>query len=403
MRNPLPYCVCCFVLCLTFVCAYGQTRESLEKQRAQTQKEIEETEKLLQQTLQQKSSSLQAINLLNSKIQQRNNLISSIRSDIAEADRRIAQTNADIAFARKNIEAVRKKYAAMVQQAYRLRNKYTDLMLILGASNLNEAYLRTKYFKEISDYRKKQVAVIAAEQEALDAALAQLQAQRTEKTSLLQEEQQEQNKLNTERQQQDKLAKQLNVKESQLKKDLAAQKKEAEKLEKTIQDLIAKEAARRKAEAQTKPEAAATQQVVEKLSATFKENRGKLPWPCAQGVITGRFGTYAHPIYKDISLQNSGIDITAPARTTAQAIFEGEVLYLALVPGSNMAVVIQHGNYISLYQNLVDVPVKKGDHVATGQPIGTIYTDPQSQTGTLHLEIWEGQTKLNPAQWLRSK
>ena len=147
MRNPLPYCFCCFVLSLTFVCAYGQTRESLEKQRAQTQKEIDETEKLLQQTIQKRSSSLQAINLLNTTIPQRHRLISSIRSDIAEADRRIAETNADIAFARKNIEAVRKKYAALVQQAYRLRSQYSDLMLILGASSLNEAYLRTKYFR----------------------------------------------------------------------------------------------------------------------------------------------------------------------------------------------------------------------------------------------------------------
>lgn len=391
----------CIACCLMLAPLAAQTRSELEKKQQETRQEMEETEKLLQQTLQKKSASVQAISLLNSKISQRNSIIESIRGTIKTIDGEIRTTENEIAFTRKNIEAIKKKYAALIEQAYKYRTQHTDVLYILSASNLNEAYTRTKYFREIADYRKKQIDELAAEQASLTRSLEKLQTQRNERQALLASEQSEQQKLQTEKKQQNDISKQLNLKESQLKKDIAAKKKSLDQLDKTIRDLIAKEAEKQRQAAQ-KAGGAAPQETI-KLSASFKENKAKLPWPCNNGVITGKFGTYAHPVYPSVTLDNSGIDITAKAGTAVQSVFEGTVLYLALVPGSNMAVVIQHGNYISLYQNLVNVMVKKGDHVQTGQQIGEIYTDPQSQTATLHLEIWEQQTKLNPALWLRPK
>ena len=412
MRNRSPHRTCysrrlhvlllglvlCPVFCLTCT---AQSRSELEKQKAAAQKDIADTESLLKETQKKQQVSIQTVNLLNAKINKRNELLTTIRKSIRSVNEELAETEQQIRFTERNIAALKEKYAQLVRQAYRNRGQYTPVLWVFAAKDINEAALRMKYFQEIADYRKKQVATITAEQNRLTVSRATLQAQRDEKVALLGEEQHETEKLQAEKQQQSAVTKQLKTKESQLKKELEQKRAAAQKLDRTIQELIAAEAAKKKAAEQKGKE---TEQIADlKLSSSFKENKGKLPWPCSQGVITGKFGNYAHPVYPSITLQNSGIDITVPAQSGVRTVFEGKVLYVALIPGSNMAVVVQHGDYISLYQNLVDVPVKAGDQVRTGQTVGSVYTVPGEGTATMHFEIWEGVQKLNPALWIASK
>lgn len=379
----------------------AQTRQELEKQKEQAQREISEAESLLSSTQKKQTSSIQSISLLTSKINKRNEVIQNIQQSIRLTDSSIATTEKEIESLRRNITSLKQKYAQLIRLAYKQKGKYTELLYVLAADDVNEAYLRFKYFRQLSTYRKSQVEAIEAEKLLLTASLDNLNVQKAEKAALLQEELQETALIEKEKNSQNKLLKQLKTKESQIKKDINTKKAAAKRLDQTIQKLIAEEIAKRNATSKSLYESLTPTEL--KLSSSFKENRGKLPWPCTRGVITGKFGTYAHPVYSNITLQNYGIDITTPSHAEIVSIFEGEVLYVAIIPGSNMAVVIQHGNYISLYQNLVDVLVKKGDHVGVKQPLGNIYTDTASATGTLHLEIWEDQTKLNPALWLSPK
>jgi murein DD-endopeptidase MepM/ murein hydrolase activator NlpD len=140
-----------------------------------------------------------------------------------------------------------------------------------------------------------------------------------------------------------------------------------------------------------------------KLSAGFANNKGKLPWPVASGKIISSFGDHPHPELKGIIIHNNGVDIRTSRSSEARSIFSGEVSGVINIPGANSAVIIRHGEYLSVYSNLEAIYVKKGDKVSTKQSIGRVYNDPDSKAGEVHLEIWKGTSKLDPAKWLARK
>lgn len=66
-----------------------------------------------------------------------------------------------------------------------------------------------------------------------------------------------------------------------------------------------------------------------------------------------------------------------------------------------MAVIIRHGQYLTVYSNLVNVAVKKGDAVSVRQNLGTVFTDANDGHKTiLKFQIWKESQKLNPEEWL---
>jgi murein DD-endopeptidase MepM/ murein hydrolase activator NlpD len=135
------------------------------------------------------------------------------------------------------------------------------------------------------------------------------------------------------------------------------------------------------------------------LSGKFEANRGKLPWPVDKGAITETFGTHAHPVLKGITTYNNGIDIATSKNAPVKAIYEGEVMGVVSIPGSGDAILIKHGEYLTVYSNLGRVTVEKGQKVKTGTVIGNAGENDEGVTEA-HLEIWKGKTKLNPALWI---
>ncbi len=136
------------------------------------------------------------------------------------------------------------------------------------------------------------------------------------------------------------------------------------------------------------------------LSNNFFDNKGKLPWPSERGVITSSFGEHPHPTLRDIKIINNGIDIRTEEGAAARAIFAGVVSAVVVIPGANKAVIVRHGEYLTVYSNLTEVEVKMGDDVSVKQNVGTVATDRLSGKTDLHLEIWKGSTKLNPKKWI---
>ena len=173
-------------------------------------------------------------------------------------------------------------------------------------------------------------------------------------------------------------------------------KKLNERIEKEIAEIIEEEARRMKGTGlykQLTPE--------EKIiSDNFFDNKGRLPWPTERGIITENIGQHPHPVLPGITIQNNGVDITTVEGAEARALFDGIVSKVIAILGANYTVIIRHGNFLTVYQNLINVKVKKGDNIKVKQPIGTIYTDKETQTTVLHIEIWRELEKQNPNDWL---
>ncbi|MCX6330688.1 MAG: peptidoglycan DD-metalloendopeptidase family protein, partial [Bacteroidia bacterium] len=207
-----------------------------------------------------------------------------------------------------------------------------------------------------------------------------------------QKEVQQQNLLQGEQTRKQKMIKSLGNKEKQLKKELEEKKKIAQRIEREIAKIIEEE--RRK---NIRNELTPEQKII---GENFSENKGRLPWPVERGTITSHFGVHQHPVLKYVTEKNNGIDITSSGKIRARSIFKGEVTAITAISGANMTVIIRHGKYLSVYNNLVNVSVKKGDKVEIKEEIGEVYSDPKDNySSTIKFMIFE-QGYLDPEQWI---
>lgn len=391
------------IVFLIFSCitAFGQSKKDLQKKKKELQKEISYTNKLLNETRKSKQLSMDELLQLKRKIESRNALVNTIRKEIELLTDEIANQKEVIVSLEKDLENLKKEYAKMIYYAYKNRSGYNRLMFIFSAEDFNQAYLRLKYLQQYGEFRKKQAELILQTKEALAGRIGQLEAKVDQKRFLIDEQKTEQEKLNIERQDQEKAVSKLQQQEDKLRADLRKKKQAARKLDDAIKRIIAEEI--RKAREAAKKNGNSTKGFpltpeALKLSNSFAANKGKLPWPVEQGVITGRFGKHPHPVLKEVIMNNNGIDISTTKNAVARSVFDGEVTSVVIIPGEGKAVFVRHGAYLSVYTYLTEVYVKKGDKVVTKQELGKLVSD--GGKTSLHLEIWKGTTKLNPEYWI---
>jgi septal ring factor EnvC (AmiA/AmiB activator) len=341
------------------------------------------------------TESLEKLDLLNAQVTQFKRLIGSINAEISYCDRQIVQTSATVNRMNSEIEKMKSEYVKMVIQAYKNRGLYNKLVYVLSASDFNEAYRRMKYFQQYSEFRKKQVAEITLKQRELSGVIEKLTAQKAEKEKLLEEHRQESKKLESVKEELDLEVNRWKSKERQLSIQLSTQQQKEKKLKEEIEKLITSEVKKRSTTPSTPDERL--------VSNSFKGNKGKLPWPTEKGTITGFFGEYSHPRAPNVKINNSGVNITTIGGAEVRSVFDGEVTKVGGILGENMFILVRHGDYFSLYINLVDVKVKQGDKIKTKQAIGRVYTERGSQNAVLQFQIWEGERKQNPEHWLGKK
>jgi len=389
--------------------AYAQKdRDKLEADKKKLEQDIQYTNKLLNQTRKVRSSSLNELIILNNQIKKRESLISNIKEEIAFFDRQITNNNDSIKRLSTSLEKLKDEYARMIYYSFKNKNTYDRLMFIFSSEDFNQAYRRLKYFQQYSAYRKAQVKLMQETQEKLDNKVQEYEAQIAERESLLSELQEEYDALTQEKASKNRNVVQLSKKEKDLKKDLRNKQQAAQKLENAIKDIIteeirlAEERAKRESSMKKADDMSLTPVEFE-LSANFANNRGKLPWPSARGIVSGTFGEHSHPVLKHVKVKNNGINILTTEGENARAVFEGKVTRVMSVPNYNTVVIIRHGEYLTVYSNLIEVYVKSGDDVSTMQSIGKIFTDPEESKTELHFEIWKAKTLQNPAYWLTKK
>ncbi len=381
-----------------------KSKEELKASKEKLEKDIQFTNKLLTETRQSKSSSLNQLVILENKIAQREELIATITNENALLDERIGQNNQKRRQLKKELVNLKEEYARMIYFAFKNRSVYSRLVFVFSSEDFNQAYRRLKYFQQYGAYRQTQAELIVKTQQELESTIQELEEQKDEKIELMQEKESEIQKLITEKEQKNQTLSELNRKERKLTAELREKEEEAKKLQAAIEEIIAEEmraaAERAKTEEANKGLALSPEELA--LSSNFAGNKGKLPWPSDKGIISSTFGEHQHPVLKRVKIKNNGINILTGKGGVARSIFNGTVISVRYITNTNIAVIIKHGEYFSVYSNLDKVYVQRGDAVATGQEIGVIFTNPADNKTELHFEIWKGKTLLNPSYWILS-
>ena len=296
----------------------------------------------------------------------------------------------------------------MVQKSYKSKSQQSRVLFLLSSEDFLQAYKRVQYMKQYANHRKKQGESIKTKTELLQQLNLDLIGQRKEKDVLISENIASKSKLKKEKELQQTLITSLKKEESTFTKQIRAKQQKANKIngqiKKLIRDAIAaanKKARENKSKTTTAsatkfaltPEAAA-------IAKDFKNNKGKLIWPVKQGLVINKYGTRQHPQFPNVTQTFHGVEIATNANAQARAVFNGEILQIQQLKNANKAVMIQHGDYITIYYNLASISVKKGDKVSTKDPIGKVFTHPITKQTVIKFMVYRNDTEMNPADWV---
>ncbi len=386
------------IIILFHILGFTQSVSELQKKKQDAAKEIEYTTRLLNETQKSENYSLGQLRLLNTQISRRNAIISTISDEMNIYDECVANNELGIEMLETDLKKLKEEYAEMIRLSYKNIHSSDILLFMLSAEGFNQAYRRLLYFRHYTEYRENQAKIIQTLQLVLDESKKRLEQQKQTKQELMRETQKERQTLSREHGQQNTELQKLKNQKRQLQQKLRTQRNIEQELEREIQRIIEEEA--RKNRAAGEPGYALTPE--QKLVGdNFEQNKNRLPWPVERGVIVEHFGVHRHPVLTNVQVQNNGVNIATETGSKVRAIFNGEVSRVFGISGGNTAVIIRHGIYLTVYSNLREVVVKKGDKVSTKQVIGTVYTDyDENNKSILKFQIWKESTKLNPEDWI---
>ncbi len=394
-------------------------REKLLQTRKQLENEIRYATELLEKTRKNKQASLNKLEILAKQVRSRQALINTINTQLDDVEVQISVENVQIEHMSKQLQELKNEYARMIYYAYRNMNGHNKMMFIFSARDFNQAYQRMKYYQQYSSYRRSQAAKIESTQRAIATHHKELEAEKTSKLTLVQSQREEKQKLDQEKKEKADAVKDFSSREKELLATLKTKQQAAQKLEAEIEKLIAtdikaSEERLRKKNAKTRTTATGSKTPAHEekmeltqgelaLSSSFSANRGRLPWPCDQGIVSGSFGEHFHPVLEHYKVQNNGIDIMTGLESVVKAVFKGRVSRIVSFPLLNNVVIIRHGDYLTVYSNLGEVRVREGQEVLARQVIGKVHTNTGEQKSELHFEIWRGKVTQNPEEWLARK
>lgn len=388
--------------------AQSKKQQQLEAQRQDIIKEIKKINTLLFKTRGEKKTVLSEVEDINQRIKAQENLIRVTNQQANLLTREINANLSQISLLREELLKLKEDYAAMVRKSYKSKSQQSRVLFLLSSKNFLQAYKRVQYMKQYANHRKKQGESIKAKTETLQGLNKSLIEQRKQKDALIVENKKAKTKLKKEKQQQEALIASLRKEESTFSKQIRAKQRESDRINRQIKKLIrdAIAAANRKAGATITKEASMSNSKLAltpeaaALAKDFKSNKGKLIWPVKEGVVINKYGTRQHPQFPNVTQTFHGVEIATSKSAEARAVFNGEVLQVQQLKNANKAVMIRHGDYITIYNNLASVTVKKGDKVATKEQIGTVFTHPVTGKTVIKFLVYKNDTEMNPADWI---
>lgn len=375
------------------VVAQKKNKAQLQKEKQQNLEKIKEVEKILIETSARKTNTLGELSALNQRILEQEKLIQSIKNEIRYLNEEIHENSELIEVLEEDVRKLKREYAAMLFAAQKANNSTTRLTFLFSARSFDQFLMRLRYMQQYADTRKFQAEQITKVQAELSNQIRETENKRAEKNQLLGEELEENQNLAELRKKHGQLVKALEKEEKRLKLDLENTKKALAVLDKKINEILREEMERETAARNASGSLS--------LSSSFEENKSKLPWPVSTGFISQKFGRQPHPVLKGIMLQNDGVNIQTQQNEKVRSVFDGEVRRVAFIPSFGSTVIINHGEYYSVYTGLKEVYVKMGQKVTTNQEIGRVISNSEG-ISELRFQIRKNTTALDPQAWLRN-
>ena len=402
------------VIIIVPIFCFSQNKDQLKKQKKAIENEISYTTSLLEKTKENKQASLQYISYLNKKISSQERLIqisnielSLIKKQINKLENQILFTEQQIDKKGKEILALKNEYGKMLYSIQKNKNDRNSLMFIMSSETFNQAYKRVLYLREYSRMRKAQTLQIIKSQDSLSASSERLILQKqlisekkTESIDLISNKRNNLNKILESKQEKDSKVAKLQKSEKIFLRKIKDQQKQARLIEEKIKRIIEEEIRLAREKLKTENNSISLTPEAQLLSDQFSANKGNMPWPLEQGLIVSYFGKQKHHVFGNVETFNNGINIATNENAIIRSVFNGRVSRIFFIKGEGKAVLINHGEYFTVYSGLKTVSVKLGDEVLTKEQIGTVLTDNSEKKTELHFEIWQGYDKLNPSLWL---
>jgi septal ring factor EnvC (AmiA/AmiB activator) len=409
-------------------------QDKLEQRKAQIQQEIRDNEKLLQSVKKKEKSAVSVIIVQGNKIKLKEKLINTTEKQAKLLSNDIYINQLQINKLNKELVVLKEDYAEMIVKSYKSRSEQSRAMFILSSNSFLQAYKRAQYMKQYTNYRKMQGDEIKSKSDQLTVHNEKLGVQKSAKQKLIEENEKERLSLLKAKQQQQQLVNSIKKDKNKIAADIKKKQQESRAIDRQIDRLMreaiaeanrkaAMERAMEKAKNEaktgdTKEEIKTRAKAIVSSSAAvsssrivltaetkiladnFRANKGKLPWPVEKGFVSSAYGEHPHPVIPSLMIHNSGVDITTDQGATARAVFAGEVTDVMVLSPVNKAVMIKHGDYFTVYQNLSSVNVSKGDKVSIKQNLGKIRTNGDTGKTVLKFTISQNAQYDNPANWL---
>jgi septal ring factor EnvC (AmiA/AmiB activator) len=353
----------------------------LKADREKLLNDINQTQQLIKTKRITRKTTLEQLELINSELALRDQLISKLEYELEQIELNITSTEESINKLEDDIDLFKKEYAKLLQDTYRRRNAMDELVFYFSAGSFSETYRRYRLLKEYARYRKHQADELIASQQKLIALVNHVQSQKEQKEVYLNSIKEEKQHLDSSKVQQAVVVQKLQSEETWLLKSIQEKNDQAKELENKIMELIASAGSGND-------------------GVDFDKYKGKLIWPVTKGLIISNFGEHPHPVLKSVVVKNNGIDIQVVGNETVFSVHNGDVSRIVGIPGYNTAVIVRHGKFLTVYANLKSVTVKQGDQLMAGDPVGLVFKESEQLYGILHFEVWEGNKKLNPSDWL---
>jgi len=378
-----------------------QQQKKLEAQRQLLKNEIKQINRLLFSNTKTKKNALTEAEDLQVKLNVRAELIRVTNQQANFLTRRINLNERNIKEQRNELEKLKEEYAKMIQKSYASKSLQNRLMFLFSSENFLQAYKRLQYLKQYARFRRKQGLEIAQKTKLLQELNQTLIEEKAIKLTLIEENREVQVALQKEQKEQKELINSLRRKERSLAAQIEEKEKQRRAIDKEINRLIREAiAASNKAAGKKGTKTFELTPEAKLIAANFQANKGRLPWPLEKGVVIQGFGRQRHPIVKTTTIQSNGVILATEPSAQVRAVFEGEVMSVIVIKGSNPSVLIRHGNFITLYSNLGKLYVKKGEQVKAKQPIGEVFTNQQTGKSQVQFGIFNNVKALNPKEWI---
>ena len=379
-----------------------KNQAQLEERRQALQKEIDQINNLVVKGRTEQKSILAQIEELDLKLKVRQDLIEVTNDQINWLTRQIANNQAEITRLRKELLKRKEDYAEMIVRSFKARNEKSKLMFVLSAENFQQAYLRLRYIKQYAEYQKEQADLIAKQTEDLQVKTRALLAQKADKDTLIKANREAKRIIELDRETTAVLMAEIKRSLTTYEQQISQKQQESNAIDREIANLIrlAREKSNTAAGKSTTSKTFALTPEDKALAASFAANNGKLPWPVEKGVVVLRFGKQAHPVVKTAIIDSQGVSIATTENENVRAVFQGEVYAIMAPKYGNTTVMIQHGNYFTIYRNLTEISVKKGDKVSAKQTIGKVLKNKSNGESVLNFSVFKDTEPQNPANWI---